>query len=48
MVNGMSPTTFTPQFSTNTSVVELEAKLGLTQPPLDSTTIKERRSLPPK
>jgi hypothetical protein len=48
MVSGMSPTTFTPQFRTNKSVVELAAKLGLVQAPLDSTTKDERKSLPPK
>ena len=48
MVSVMSPVTFKVQFSTSKSVVLLEAKLGLMQASLVSTTMFDRKSLPPK
>ena len=42
------PANLTEQLRTSVSVVLLEAKLGLVQAPLVSTTMLERKSLPPK
>jgi hypothetical protein len=47
-VNKKSPTAAALQFSTNTSVVLLEAKLGVVQAPCVSTLTDERKSLPPR